>query len=454
MPARLRATRPLVHGASGIALVLASSVVHGQAGEGDDLERLRARVETLQEAVRRQGAEIEDLRALALGERGVARRAGTPREEIGRFPDDAVVTGGAFPGSIYLPEWGVSMRVGGFVRADVVHDLDTLGFDEAVSVRTIPLDDSDEDGDSQTRLSVRSSRLNFDVRGDTELGPFRTFIEADFFGDGNELSSNYQLRLRHAIAGLGNFYVGQWWSAFDDTAALPESGDDGGPLGAPVVRQPGLRWAHRSERGWKLGVSVENPAGDLSAPSGAELASESVPDLILYGEATRGWGRVRVAALGRRLESANDRRWVGGVNASGRITVPWLDERDNVSFQLVGGEGITRYLATFAGAGLDGIVDAEGDLEPVGVLAGYVGYQHWWSECWRSTLVLSALSFDLPDGAGADAVESAGYLAGNVFWSPVDRVTVGLDAIYADVDTPGGGTGAGFRLMATARYTF
>ncbi|MEM1453242.1 MAG: DcaP family trimeric outer membrane transporter [Planctomycetota bacterium] len=421
--------------------------------EGFDLED---RVRALEEALRIQEEELDQLRSRTSPSSGISSTPDSDgsRVEIGRFPDDAIVRTGEFPGSIRLPGLDASVRLGGFVRTDLIHDIDSLGFDEAVSVRTIPLDGSDEDGTSQTRISARSSRINFDVRGNSEYGPIRTFIEADFFGDGDELRSGYQFRLRHAIAGLGDFYVGQWWSAFCDTPALPESIDDGGPLGAPVVRQPAIRWGHERPDGWKLGLSAENPEGDLSFSGESPLASESVPDLIAYVQRRRSSSRLRVAGLARRLESATNQKWVGAVNVSGRIGVPWLNEKDNVSFQGQAGDGFARYLATFAGAGLDGFVDPRGRIEPVGIFAGYIAYQHWWSERWRSSVVASVLELDNPQGVDAETLEAARYLAGNLFWSPIDRITYGVEAIYADRDTVGGSSGSGVRIMATARFTF
>ncbi|MEM8983015.1 MAG: DcaP family trimeric outer membrane transporter [Pseudomonadota bacterium] len=347
---------------------------------------------------------------------------------IGRFPDDAIVTTGDFPGSIRVPDQDGSVRIGGFVRADVVHDLESLGFEDLVFNRTIPLDGSAGDDESQTRLSARLSRISIDFRRKTTTGRVRTFIEADFFGGGDEFSSGYEFRLRHAAAQLGDFYLGQWWSSFSDVASFPEGSDFAGPLGKIVVRQPGIRWANDVGEGWRLGASVENPAGDLSGPDIA-LASDSVPDLIGYAQLTRDWGRVKLAGLGRRLETENSAVWAGGINLTGRFPVRFLGARDNIVFQAQVGEGITRYFAGFGGAGLDGIVSVDRGIEPAGVTAGYVAYQHWWNDTLLSTVTAGAMKLDLASTAAPGSFERGEYYSANLFWTPINGATFGFDVI-------------------------
>ncbi|MEL6547086.1 MAG: DcaP family trimeric outer membrane transporter, partial [Myxococcota bacterium] len=176
------------------------------------------------------------------------------RKRIGKFPNDATVTIGDFPGSIRIPGYDASVRLGGLVQLNTVYDWDSLGFADSLSSVTIPIDGSVEDETSQTRMSARDSRINFDVRGQSEFGTLRMFIEADFLGAGNELNSGYTFQLRHAAAQVGALFVGQWWSTFDDISAFPESGVP--PLGAPSLRTPGIR--SRYDHGnWTFGGALE-----------------------------------------------------------------------------------------------------------------------------------------------------------------------------------------------------
>ncbi|MEM8982992.1 MAG: DcaP family trimeric outer membrane transporter [Pseudomonadota bacterium] len=449
-------------GAALVSLALPFSPLSATDGSADD--RLRQEVEELRELVRQQGARIEALETNNQNQRSVdvvvadtskTRRNGklSDAQPTGRFPDDAIVTSGDFPGSISIPGRGGSVRIGGFVRADVVHDVDSVGFEDLVLNRTIPLDGDNGDGDSQTRLSARLSRINVDFRRNTERGLFRTFIEADFFGGGDELLSNYEFRLRHAAAQFGDFYAGQWWSSFADVRSLPESGDFAGPLGKVALRQPGLRWARNVSPRTRLGLAFENPAGDLSGPSPA-LSSDSVPDTIAYIQRSGDWGHIKLAGLVRRLDARRASTWAGGINVTGRVSFDWLSERDNLAFQLQLGSGVTRYLAGFAGSGLDGTVSDEGQIDTADLISGFAAYQHWWSNRLRSTIAIGAMRLESAETADSLSFERGVYAGINLFWTPIDGANFGFDIIRASRYTLADRDGDGTRLLATARFDF
>ena len=451
MPSTRNVSREL---AVGVGLALAASRAMGDANAIEDLER---RVDELARLVELQAERIRQLEQgtpAVAADSDITEATAATRQPLGRFPDDAIVTAGEFAGSIRIPGSDASVRLGGFVRAESSYDFDSLGFQDTVSVRRIPLDGSADDNATQTRFHVRNSRMNLDYRRNTDLGEIRTFVEWDLFGvNGAELISNYELRLRHAAAGIGNFYFGQWWSQFDDVTTTPEGADYGGPLGAPVLRNPGVRWSGSLTDNWRIGFGVENPGGDLAGPD-EFLASDSVPDITSYIRYGQSWGHLRLAGLVRRLESDVDEEFVSALNLSGRVTLPYGERRDNVSFAVQAGEGFTHYYSTFAGVGLNGVVDSDGQVEATGVAAGFFAFQHWWNARWRSTVQASFMELDSPAASAASAFDNGRYYSGNVFWTPLDGVTLGLDLIYAERETVAGETGDGVRAHAIARFDF
>ncbi len=370
----------------------------------------------------------------------------------GRFPDDAIVTTGNFPGSISIPGTNTSVRIGGFVKLQGIYDFDNLGSETGVFNRTIPLDNSEDDGTNQLRFLARGSRLNVDVRRTTARFPIRTFIEGDFSSGGNEFGSSFQFRLRHAVVQFDDFTLGQWWTSFADIKALPEQ--SGIPsVGASNIRQPGIQWAHQTDAGLTYGLALENPEGDLTGPAD-NLASESFPDVIGHVQLDRPWGRVRASGILRQLVSKDDQAFVGGGNLSGRIPLRFLGERDNMAFQVQAGQGITRYQPAFAGAGLDGIIDTDGTIDPISSVSGYVAYQHWWSDRMRSNFILGFIDLDLPSSADSGTFDNGLYVNINLFWTPIEDITFGVDVIYADRETFDGECGTGARLETSARYDF
>ncbi|MEL7538799.1 MAG: DcaP family trimeric outer membrane transporter [Pseudomonadota bacterium] len=425
-----------------------------------DLAALKAQIDALAKIVEAQAARIDELEsgqqtpdAPPADAADTEVRSAAARQPLGRFPDDAIVTAGDFDGSINIPGTEASVRLGGFVRAEGNYDFDSLGFQDTVSVRRIPLDGTDDDDTSQSRFHVRNSRMNLDYRRKTKFGELRTFVEWDFFGGGSEFINNYEFRLRNAAAGIGNFYFGQWWSHFDDVSTTPEGADFGGPLGVPVLRNPGVRWSQNVSDNWRVGLGVENPTGDLDGPDEL-LASDSVPDVSGFVRYSQPWGHVRLAGLVRRLESLDDEQFVLGANFTGRVALPYADRRDNISFQFQAGEGFTHYYSTFSGVGLNGVVDTDGTIEATGIVGGFLAFQHWWDARWRSTLQASFLELDSPAGSDTLAFDNGRYYSGNVFWTPIDGVTLGLDLIYAEQEVVSGAEGDGMRVHAIARFDF
>lgn len=436
-----------------------------------DLDALKAQIERLSAIVAEQEARLAILEARPAGggdaqdsplpleplrtseqeATGPASAASVRRQEIGRFPDNAIVRAGDFAGSIVIPGTSASVRIGGYVQADMGYDFDSLGFSDALNLRTLPLDGSSADGEQVFRSHARYSRLNIDVRDETPLGMFRTFLEFDFFGTGNSFTNNYSPVLRHAAAGIGNLYFGQYWSQFTDLAAFPEGVSS--PLGQPLLRNPGIRWRTDLTEEWRIAVGIEDPAGDLSGDS-ALLASDSVPNLTGYVQYENAWGRIRVAGLWLQLESVSDRADAGGVHVSGRINLPFLHEKDNLAFSVQTGKGFAHYYATLANAGLEGVVADDGSIDVTGVSSGYLAYQHWWGDTLRSTFKISGLEFDAPVGSDALALDSGWSYGANLFWTPLNNATFGLEYIYAERQVFDGQEGSGSRLSGIARFDF
>ncbi|MEO0607157.1 MAG: DcaP family trimeric outer membrane transporter [Pseudomonadota bacterium] len=466
------------HHASFVALTVAALggslwAVPVAAAQDADLEALKAQIEALADMVEAQAEEIDRLKKqvqpvvqdldtlIQLQPSSVEGSAQNTdvveagiesgRYEVGRVPDDAIVTAGDFEGSVTMPGSTASMRIGGYVQADMGYDFDSLGFSDSLNLRTIPLDGSSDDGREVFRSHARYTRLNFDVRDQTALGEFRAFMEIDFFGSGNDTTNNYTPVLRHAAAGVGDVYVGQYWSQFVDIAASPEGPNN--PFAIPIVRNPGIRWRTDLSESWRVAIGLEDPAGDLSGDS-AQLASDSLPNVTGYVQYTRPWGRVRLAGLGLQLESTTDSVYTGGVNLSGRINLPVFGEKDNLAFAAQAGEGFTHYYATLANVGLEGVVDADGSVEATGILAGHLSYQHWWSDALRSTFKISAVEFDSPAGSSETATDGGSSFGFNLFWTPVKNATYGVEYVYADREVVNGLTGEGSRLSAQARFDF
>src|SRR5690606_23132800 len=78
-----------------------------------------------------------------------------------------------------------------------------------------------------------------------------------------------------------------------------------------------------------------------------------------------------------------------GLSASAKVKV---GAQDDIRLMLTGGEGVGRYVGlNFSN---DAVLDASGELEAIGVIAGFAAYRHVWAPGWRSSLIWSTQRVD------------------------------------------------------------
>ena len=376
----------------------------------------------------------------------------TSRQPIGRVPDDAFITRGTFDRSIALPDGLGSFRIGGNIILNANYDFENFGFQQISVQPSIPVDGSPEASEQQFAAHVRFSRFNFDYRNDTPLGEFRTFIEMDFFGDGNEVSNNYAPRLRHVAGELGNWKFGQFWSGFMDVFSQPETADPGGPLALPSLRQPGIYYVGGDRDGSGWGIGIENPAADLSGNTDLQR-SEFMPTFVAFAKIQGSWGYVRLAGIALQFRSTEEDVYSGGAHLSGRINLPFLGERDNISFGAQYGQGFVHFYESFIG-GRDGFIDDEGNVDLTTVMGAFGALQYWWSDRWRSTVNFSYLDLDLASGFAPLAYANGYRISGNLVVTPILGATFGFEMNYDRSRTKDDSVRDGLRLEFVSRLDF
>jgi hypothetical protein len=337
-----------------------------------------------------------------------------------------------------------TVKLGGYIKVDLIHDFDEIGSTDSFDPRTIPTDDEVDPG-TNTRMHARQTRLNLDVRGPTDIGPLRMFVEGDFFGDGNAF------RLRHAYGQVAGVLGGQTWSTFMDEDAMPETLDFESPIAFPLVRQAMIRYTHDLCDGSYAAIALEDPASKVIAPPVAGETEEATPDLTGRLRWKHGLGHTQLglfAGTARYVpDTAPDQTvFLWGLNVSTKLDVC---EHDHAFVQLTYGPGVGRYRG-----GITAAPDASGDLEAVTVFGAMVGYEHHWCDELRSTVSYSWGKGDLPDGVPADTSEILEYLAANVIWQFCDRAWFGIEYLYGSNETFDGARGEAHRLQASIRFDF
>ena len=322
---------------------------------------------------------------------------------------------------------------------------------------SIPIGGTDED--AATDLNARQTRFWLTTDGVVGGHKIGTRMEMDFQtlpGAGDQrTTSPANPALRRAFITIDNWLIGQEWTNFQNTAVLPESADFiGAAEGTVFARQVQVRYT----RG-PFSVSVENPETTVTPfGGGARIVADdsTLPDFTARYAMSRPWGDFQIAGLLRQLKYQSpatniDSTATGwGLSASTKIKV---GAKDDLRLMVTGGEGIGRYVGlNFSN---DAVLNGSGDLDAIGVVAGFAAYRHAWAPGWRSSLIWSAQKVDNDLAfTGLAANRSAQSFHANLIWSPVTAFDVGAELMFADREIETGASGDMTRLILFAKYGF
>jgi hypothetical protein len=366
----------------------------------------------------------------------------------------------SFPGSMAIPGTAAAIRIGGFVKMNIVESIDPIISKDRFIVGSIPV--PQQTSRSEASITVDQSRLNFDLREQTSFGPLRAFIEGDFAGTGTSF------RLRHAFGQYKSFLAGQTWSTFMDNEASPEELDFEGINGRINVRQPEIRYFPEIGKDLNLLVALENPDPQITGGTGIS----QWPDMV--ASIRRTWFEifhVKTALLVRNIEANWDMSpdpnnpiedsvigW--GLTVSGTTPVPWWDTRDNFLYQVNYGDGYGRYvndLGTIGeqtGDGFDAIFDPNGQLDGFTVLAYYVALQKWWNDSMRSNFNLSYVDVNNYTYQAADSYNTTWRTSANVIWSPTSRADIGGEILWGQRKNFDGQSADAMQLQFSIKYRY
>ena len=358
-----------------------------------------------------------------------------------------------------------TLKFGGYVKADFIAS-NYDGGDPANGdllrdfylPGSIPVGGADES--TATDFNARQTRFWLTTEGLLGGHKVGTRLEMDFQvlpGTGDQrTTSPSNLALRRAFVTVDNWLFGQEWTNFQNIAVLPDTADYiGASEGTVFARQVQVRYT----RG-PFSISVENPETTVTPFLGATriIADDnSLPDVTARYVLTRPWGEASVSGIVRQLAyettgaGAIDSSTTGwGLSAAAKIKI---GEKDDLRVMLSGGEGIGRYVGlNFAN---DAVLDASGDLEAIGLIAGFASYRHVWSPQWRSNLTYSAQSVDNDlTLIGVATNKSAQSLRGNLIWTPLPALDLGAELMFGERELESGASGELTRLQIFAKYGF
>jgi len=356
-----------------------------------------------------------------------------------------------------------------------------------------------------SQMTASESRFNLQTRTPTGYGEFKTFIEGDFTNPSGltnsvtltQSSNSTGFRLRQAYGTLGPFLVGQTFSLFNDVNANGEELDFGGDPTAGRVRQPQVRYTYDSGGGLLFMGSIENASAtfEANAPSppnapifagttfgaGNPNGVEQIPDFIGRVEWDQAWGHlsgravmhpinfrtapnnplaIPAAAGGVGCGGCNNSAFGWGIGLSGDVKT-W--GKDDLTFQVNGGNGGGSYVSGGNNPIPEAIIDATGTLQTIGIVDFNVSYAHWWTDTLRTNVAGGYAWISQPGNTAINYASTAVFNGeikdyytahANLIWSPVPQIDTGVEFVFGHRDNEDSLGGNIMRFQASTKFKF
>ncbi|WP_282295312.1 DcaP family trimeric outer membrane transporter [Stenotrophomonas sp. PS02289] len=374
-------------------------------------------------------------------------------DQAGARMDNEVPPGDELEGFFALPGTSTWLRLSGYAKLDAMYDDGDAGDSDMFITSEIPVDGGRDS--ARFNMHARQTRFTIEARRDTGAGPLRFVLQNDFFGSGG----SYGYRLRHAYGQLGNTYAGFGWSAFMDLDSGPDTLDFAGPGASPSARVASVRQYIPLRGGNQLIIAAEHRAPELQLDGATQQSRTAAPNLVLAARHEADWGSLQLAGVLRYLafDSARDSgEGSDGTTAGGlAFSGTWGGSSGSYFvFGAVGGQGIAAYLGDLGGLNLDGVVDANNEIQTLQQYGGWIGYTHRWSQRWHSTVTWSRLYLERDALLDPAVFRRSDYAAANLIWQPAPSWSWGAEVLYGKLQEQSGASGDVFRVQTALKYDF
>lgn len=385
---------------------------------------------------------------------GISALAGDIKETHQPLTGDELVSE-EFPGS--WPMFGTDMRmkVGGYIKADVVFDFDGTLDPTQFLMSTIPVEGTPEEADDgYVSVFGKETRFNFDVRRVTPGSvPLRGFIEGDFFSSGN------QFRLRHAYITAGDFLIGQTWTTLSFLESMPYIIDFAGGDALFGGRAGQIRYQRKLNDSWKISVAAEELTflGIENPNDFAGRATRQAPLFAVRADYRWDSGLLLLGSSVARLH------WDGGATgpsddatqfaivAAGRQN---LGSDAYLTWNVSWGEGSGENIMAFAGSNANAVLNANGKLETFPAFALVLGAGRNWNSKWSSNISYAYGWLDTPDSRDPLALKRGGVGHVNLIWKPVRQFSAGIEYMWGVTRVQDDRIGRAQRVQMMGKFEF
>ncbi|HEY3404983.1 MAG TPA: DcaP family trimeric outer membrane transporter [Ohtaekwangia sp.] len=348
------------------------------------------------------------------------------------------------PGWWLIPKTKTQLKIGGYVKFDMIHDFNPIASPDFFDVSKIPTDGSE--GQS-THLHAKETRIFLDVKSPSSVGQIRTYVEGDFYGSGGAF------RLRHAFIEINEKWLaGQWWSNFMDENIIPNTLDFEKPAAYAFARHAMFRFKQALSSDAYVAFAVEEPSTNAQAPAAPGAFESPLPDFTGRLRITKPWGHIQFSVFAGKLvyrfatDETDDVGLFGG-NISGQLNL--LENKDKLIYQVVYGPGVGRYRG-----GLSAAIDEDGELEALVETGFTIGLEHHWNSAFSSLFVYNQGRVDNTVGQPGTAIEGTDYVAANLLWHFTQNAFTGVEYLWGLREDANGEDGTANRLQFSVKYIF
>ena len=371
-----------------------------------------------------------------------------------------------FPSSWPLFGSNVRMRIGGYVKADFIHDFDYIGDKYEFELGSIAVEGSPErELGGITTFHAKQTRVNFDFRSKATWKngkefPMQVFVEFDWFFDSEALQNVPRLRLAYGV--IGRLLVGQSWTNSGDLACLPGTIDFSAGDALYGGRATQIRFKDSFGKHFSYVVALEEANGLIDNPYGLEGAfRRQLPNLaanVRYESTKQSSFQLGVDVFSLNWRGPAD---VPNVNKPGYAitgTGRFIFNGSNHNNSLMYGGGF--------GNGLGGrIIFLEWDGKSSGVITKdgldlnqawwfFAGYNHYWSKSLNSTIATAWTETELTADQLDETIKKAGSFRANLIWFPYKRISTGIEYMWGTRENKNGISGNASRIQFMMKFIF
>jgi len=364
-------------------------------------------------------------------------------------------------GIVNLTSEDTTMFLGGKVTLDTIYVHHANGqnggsnrSDQFFNANNIPTNTEGEN--AELTLTARNSKFWIKTRtAQVNDKPLMTLLEVDFWGsNGTETNSNsHNVRLRHAYIIYSGWTLGQTNSLFVGSSK-PHT------LLTPVddvfMRQPIISYKKEFSKS-SLAISLEQAESVIMTSLGDKttINDDKAPDMIIKYENDSTWNEYSISLLLRELRidqekesSISDYTFGYGLNISSRIHIY---KNDTLTFGIVGGKGIGRYMATSFFPSV--VINSKEKLQAQFSWGTHIAYEHWMKNNLHLNIALGKIETD--NILNLDNINKSawsGHLG--LQYNPIKKFLLGAEYIHGERTLQNNNTFTVDRLYLRASYNF